>query len=80
MNIYQFDEWLDKRRYIKRKRERNIIISKYKEYVRLGKTTEEFERELETLGYPEETISDISRYLSLWNYRKKEDEKVRREV
>lgn len=72
-----FDKWLYERRYIRRKGERKKIISLYKRLLKQEKNINDLTKEYDKLGYPEETINDITTYLTFWNYRKKENEKCK---
>lgn len=70
-----FDLFLDSL-YIKRKIDRNKIINIYRKLFKQRKTIIEFEKELEELGWDEITIINISRYITNWNFRKDENEKI----
>ena len=62
--------------YIKRKIDRNKIINIYRKLFKQRKTIIEFEKELEELGWDEITVNNISRYITNWNFRKDENEKI----
>ncbi len=70
-----FDLFLDSL-YIKKKIDRNKIINIYRKLFKQRKTIIEFEKELEELGWNEITVSNISRYITNWNFRKDENEKI----
>lgn len=70
-----FDLFLDSL-YIKKKIDRNKIINIYRKLFKQRKTIIEFEKELEELGWDEITIKNISRYITNWNFRKDENEKI----
>lgn len=71
-----FDKWLNERRYIKKKTDRKKIINIYKRLLKNGKNINDFEEELERLGWFDITINAISRYLLYSKYRKEENEKL----
>lgn len=75
IDLIQFNDYLDSL-YIKRKMDRNKIINIYKKLFKQQKSITEFEERLEKLGWDEITIKNISRYILVWNYRKREDEKI----
>ena len=77
VDLELFDKWLYERRYIRRKGERKKIISLYKRLLKQEKNINDLTKEYDKLGYPEETIIDITRYLTFWNYREKENEKIK---
>ena len=70
-----FDLFLDSL-YIKKKIDRNKIINIYRKLFKQRKTIIEFEKELEELVWNEITVSNISRYITNWNFRKDENEKI----
>lgn len=75
IDLKQFNEYLDSL-YIKRKMDRNKIINIYRKLFKQQKSITEFEERLEELGWDEITIKNISRFILVWNYRKREDEKI----
>ena len=75
IDLKQFNEYLDSL-YIKKKMDRNKIINIYRKLFKQQKSITEFEERLEELGWDEITIKNISRYILVWNYRKREDEKI----
>ncbi len=75
IDLIQFNDYLDSL-YIKRKMDRNKIINIYRKLFKQQKSITEFEERLEELGWDEITIKNISRYILVWNYRKREDEKI----
>lgn len=70
-----FDMYLDSL-YIKRKIDRNRIIGLYKRLFKKKKNLNDFETGLEKLGWDEITIRNITNYVSIWNFRKDENEKI----
>ena len=70
-----FDMYLDSL-YIKRKIDRNRIIGLYKRLFKKKKNLNDFETDLEKLGWDEITIRNITNYVSNWNFRKDENEKI----
>lgn len=70
-----FDMYLDSL-YIKRKVDRNRIIGLYKRLFKKKKNLNDFETDLEKLGWDEITIRNITNYVSIWNFRKDENEKI----
>lgn len=70
-----FDMHLDSL-YIKRKIDRNRIIGLYKRLFKKKKNLNDFETDLEKLGWDEITIRNITNYVSIWNFRKDENEKI----
>ena len=70
-----FDMYLDSL-YIKRKIDRNRIIGLYKRFFKKKKNLNDFETNLEKLGWDEITIRNITNYVSIWNFRKDENEKI----
>lgn len=70
-----FDMYLDSL-YIKRKIDRNRIIGLYKRLFKKKKNLNDFETNLEKLGWDEITIRNITNYVSIWNFRKDENEKI----
>lgn len=75
MDLKSFDNFLESL-YIKKKFDRNKIINLYKKLLKQKKSIIDFETGLEELGWEEITIQNISRYIMIWNYRKKENEKL----
>ena len=75
IDLIQFNDYLDSL-YIKRKMDRKKIINIYRKLLKQQKSITEFEERLEELGWDEITIKNISRYILVWNYRKREDEKI----
>lgn len=72
----EFDLFLDSL-YIKKKTDRNKIIALYKRLLRQKKNVLDFEKELEELGWDEITIDNISHYVTNWNYRNKENNRIK---
>ena len=70
-----FDMYLDSL-YIKKKTDRKKIISLYKRLYKKNKNIIDFESELEKLNWDEITIRNITNYVSIWNFRKDENEKI----
>lgn len=70
-----FDMYLDSL-HIKRKIDRNRIIGLYKRLFKKKKNLNDFETDLEKLGWDEITIRNITNYVSIWNFRKDENEKI----
>ncbi len=70
-----FDMYLDSL-YIKRKVDRNRIIGLYKRLFKKKKNLNDFETDLEKLDWDEITIRNITSYVSIWNIRKDENEKI----
>lgn len=70
-----FDMYLDSL-YIKRKIDRNRIIGLYKRLFKKKKTLNDFETDLEKLGWDEITIKNITDYVAVWNIRKDENIKL----
>lgn len=76
IDLELFDKWLNEEIYIKLKRDRNKIINTYKKFVSQDKTINDYEAELENLGWSEITIDNISNYLMIWNKRIEENQKI----
>lgn len=74
--IEKFDIWLDKRRYIKKKKDRVKIIKLYQKCVNEEHSIQYFEKELEKLGWSEITINSISNYVLYPQYRYNENKKM----
>lgn len=70
-----FDMYLDSL-YIKRKIDRNRIIGLYKRLFKKKKSLNDFETDLEKLGWDEITIKNITDYVAVWNIRKDENIKL----
>lgn len=75
IDLKTFDNFLENL-YIKKKVDRNKIINLYKRLLKQKKSIIDFEIGLEKLGWEEITIQNITSYVLIWNYRKKEDEKL----
>lgn len=75
IDLKAFDNFLESL-YIKKKADRNKIINLYKRLLKQKKSIINFETGLEELGWEEITIQNITNYVLIWNYRKKEDEKL----
>jgi hypothetical protein len=75
IDLKAFDNFLESL-YIKKKVDRNKIINLYKRLLKQKKSIINFETGLEELGWEEITIQNITNYVLIWNYRKKEDEKL----
>lgn len=75
VDLKAFDNFL-KSLYIKKKVDRNKIINLYKKLLKQKKSIIDFETGLEKLGWEEITIQNITNYVLIWNFRKKEDEKL----
>lgn len=75
IDLKAFDNFLESL-YIKKKVDRNKIINLYKKLLKQKKSIIDFETGLEELGWEEITIQNITNYVLIWNYRKKEDEKL----
>lgn len=76
IDIELFDKWLNERRYIKKKSDRKRIISTYKRLIKNGKSINDFEEELDRLGWCDITINEISKYLLYYKYRNDENKKM----
>jgi hypothetical protein len=75
IDLKAFDNFLENL-YVKKKVDRNKIINLYKRLLKQKKSIIDFETGLEKLGWEEITIQNITNYVLIWNYRKKEDEKL----
>lgn len=75
IDLKAFDKFLESL-YIKKKVDRNKIINLYKRLLKQKKSIIDFETDLEKLGWEEITIQNITNYVLIWNYRRKEDEKL----
>lgn len=75
IDLKAFDKFLESL-YIKKKVDRNKIINFYKRLLKQKKSIIDFETGLEKLGWEEITIQNITNYVLIWNFRKKEDEKL----
>lgn len=75
IDLKAFDNFLESL-YIKKKVDRNKIINLYKKLFKQKKSIIDFETGLEKLGWEEITIQNITNYVLIWNYRRKEDEKL----
>lgn len=75
IDLKAFDNFLESL-YIKKKVDRNKIINLYKKLFKQKKSIIDFETGLEKLGWEEITIQNITNYVLIWNFRKKEDEKL----
>lgn len=75
VDLKAFDKFLESL-YIKKKIDRNKIINLYKRLLKQKKSIIDFETGLEKLGWEEITIQNITNYVLIWNYRRKEDEKL----
>lgn len=75
IDLKAFDNFLESL-YIKKKVDRNKIINLYKKLLKQKKSIIDFETGLEKLGWEEITIQNITNYVLIWNYRRKEDEKL----
>lgn len=75
IDLKAFDNFLESL-YIKKKVDRNKIINLYKRLLKQKKSIIDFETGLEKLGWEEITIQNITNYVLIWNYRKKENEKL----
>ena len=75
IDLKAFDKFLESL-YIKKKVDRNKIINLYKRLLKQKKSIIDFETGLEEIGWEEITIQNITNYVLIWNFRKKEDEKL----
>lgn len=75
IDLKAFDNFLENL-YVKKKVDRNKIINLYKRLLKQKKSIIDFETGLEKLGWEEITIQNITNYVLIWNYRRKEDEKL----
>ena len=70
VNMVEFDKFLDKELYLRPKVKRQVVITNYKRYLKLGKSIKDLEECLYDLNFDEITIGNISKYIINWNYRK----------
>ena len=75
IDLKAFDNFLESL-YIKKKVDRNKIINLYKRLLKQKKSIIDFETSLEKLGWEEITIQNITNYVLIWNYRRREDERI----
>lgn len=75
IDLKAFDKFLESL-YIKKKVDRNKIINLYKRLLKQKKSIIDFETGLEKLGWEEITIQNITNYVLIWNFRKKENRKL----
>lgn len=75
IDLKAFDNFLESL-YIKKKVDRNKIINLYKRLLKQKKSIIDFETGLEKLGWEEITIQNITNYVLIWNYRRREDERI----
>ena len=75
IDLTKFDKFLESL-YIKKKIDRNKIINLYKRLLKQKKSIIDFETDLEKLGWEEITIQNITNYVLIWNFRKKENGKL----
>lgn len=75
IDLKVFDNFLESL-YIKKKVDRNKIINLYKKLLKQKKSIIDFETGLEKLGWEEITIQNITNYVLIWNYRRREDERI----
>lgn len=75
VDLKAFDNFLESL-YIKKKVDRNKIINLYKKLLKQKKSIIDFETGLEKLGWEEITIQNITNYVLIWNYRRREDERI----
>ena len=68
--MVEFDKFLDKELYLRPKVKRQVVITNYKRYLKLGKSIKDLEECLYDLDFDEITIGNISKYIINWNYRK----------
>lgn len=68
--MVEFDKFLDKELYLRPKVKRQVVITNYKRYLKLGKSIKDLEECLYDLNFDEITIGNISKYIINWNYRK----------
>lgn len=66
--IDNLDLYLDSL-YIRKKTDKNRIISLYEKYLKQNKRISEFKKGLEKLGWGDITIENICHYIINWNYR-----------
>lgn len=70
VDMVEFDKFLDKELYLRPKVKRQVVITNYKRYLKLGKSIKDLEECLYDLDFDEITIGNISKYIINWNYRK----------
>lgn len=70
VDMVEFDKFLDKELYLRPKVKRQVVITNYKRYLKLGKSIKDLEECLYDLNFDEITIGNISKYIINWNYRK----------
>lgn len=75
IDLKVFDNFLESL-YIKKKVDRNKIINLYKKLLKQKKSIIDFETGLEKLGWEEIKIQNITNYVLIWNYRRREDERI----
>lgn len=75
IDLKAFDKFLESL-YIKKKVDRNKIINFYKRLLKQKKSIIDFETGLEKLSWEEITIQNITNYVLIWNYRRREDERI----
>lgn len=75
IDLKAFDNFLESL-YIKKKVDRNKIINLYKRLLKQKKSIIDFETGLEKLRWEEITIQNITNYVLIWNYRRREDERI----
>ena len=75
IDLKAFDNFLGNL-YVKKKVDRNKIINLYKRLLKQKKSIIDFETSLEKLGWEEITIQNITNYVLIWNYRRREDERI----
>ena len=75
IDLKVFDKFLESL-YINKKIDRNKIINLYKRLLKQKKSIIDFETGLEKLGWEEITIQNITNYVLIWNFRKKENERL----
>lgn len=75
IDLKAFDKFLESL-YIKKKVDRNKIINLYKRLLKQKKSIIDFETGLEKLSWEEITIQNITNYVLIWNYRRREDERI----
>lgn len=75
VDLVEFDNFLDKELYLRPKIKRQVVITNYKRYLKLGKSINDLEECLYDLNFDEITIGNISKYIINWNYRNKMNER-----
>lgn len=75
IDLKAFDNFLENL-YVKKKVDRNKIINLYKRLLKQKKSIIDFETGLEKLGWEEITIQNITNYVLIWNFRRREDERI----